>query len=709
MSEENTGFNSGHANIKIIICWLFLVSTALSQIPINGFCQLKSFTVNPGYKNLVIADINYDSFNDYILFSSGDNSLQLIERVKDSTIASYKIFVNFNISRIVPVFDKKTGTARFFFLDRDKRTAGLFYLTEKERLNFIDKIAFDSYPENISTGDINEDGNLDYLVSGAGFKGLSILQLIDGKLVETNIRSNRSYAEAVFADISNDGFPDIIAFNLFSNSLDIFFNDEFGNFELIRSMHLNENIENLKTVRFNEDFDNIVYSSIKSIKIIAGGFESAYDKISTIKTEYQPDRFVVSDFNNDRLKDIAYIDKLNGTLSILFAKNEKQFYPEIVYLKKEGITDLKVIRKNYYNSLVLLNSNGEIFMIKRLSSLPEETKIIPAIQPNTVISFDYGNDGIKDICYIDQSDNTLNFLINNYLGIPTYFYSTSVSTLHSEIIVDDTKPFNKEFYCYSTGNKMLEIIDYDFAKVRTESDQLYAPGTIEDLAIERRDDLVHIYVALEMGKVFKIGEYEYHYFRYNYREYSFNDFDIVKAKLFISDSPELYFWKNQKDSLYFIKAKTNSKITFYQKIGGVGKAIYNSSNEINEYMFGGNNPTFLTLFETDSSLYATISSDSIFAFLSQKIDSSASNSGVAGLITFYHLIPMSDESIITYIPGLKSFNKIDTKIRGGKLFAEKLFDKENVKDYVVGVKNHKESYIICTAKSEGYLTLKRIR
>ncbi len=709
MSGENTDFSSEQANIKIIICWLFLVSTALSQIPINGFCRLKSFTVNPGYKSFVTADINNDTFNDYILFSSSDNSLQIIERMKDSTIASYRIFVNHNVSRMIPVSDKKNGTVQFFFLDRDKRTAGLFYLTEKERLNFVDKITFDSFPENISMGDINENGIMDYLISGAGFKGLSILQLIDSKLVETNIRSNRSYAEAVFVDISNDGFPDIVAFNLFSNSLDIFFNDEFGNFELIRSIYLKENVENLKTVRFDDDFDNIVYSSVKSIKNIAGGFESAYNKISTVNTEYQPDRFVVSDFNNDRLKDIAYIDRINGTLSILFAKNETQFYPEIVYFKKEGLTDLKVIRNNYYNSLILLNSNGEIYGITKLSTLPEETKIVPAIQPSTVISFDFGNNGIKDICYLDQSDNSLKFLISNYLGVPTYFYSTFVSTMHSDVIVDDTEPFKKGFYCYSAGSKMLEIIEYDFAKEKTESDQLYAPGIIEDLAIEKKDNLVHIYIALKKGNVFRIGEYEYHYFRYNYREYSFNDVDIVKAKLFISDMPELYFWKNQKDSLYFIKAKTNSKITFYQKIGGVGEDIYNSSNEINEYMFGEDHPTFLTLFETDSSLYATISSDSGFTFLTQNIDSSASNIRATGLITFYHFIPVSDESIITYIPGLKSFNRIDTKIRRGKLFAEKLFDKENVKDYVVYAKNHQESYIICTDKSEGYLTLRYIR
>ena len=49
------------------------------------------------------------------------------------------------------------------------------------------KITFDSYPENIFLGDINNDSVLEVLVSGIGFDGLSILMRREGRLAENKI------------------------------------------------------------------------------------------------------------------------------------------------------------------------------------------------------------------------------------------------------------------------------------------------------------------------------------------------------------------------------------------------------------------------------------------------------------------------------------------------------------------------------------------
>lgn len=709
LTGERTGLGSELRSINTVVCWLFLLNTALPQIPINGFCQLNSFPVNHGYKKFAVADVNYDSFNDYILYGSPDNSLQVIERMKDTTLSSYRIFPFYKISVLIPVFDNKTGSPQFFFSDRGGRTAGLFDITGRNKFHLIDKISFNSFPENVDVSDVDEDGIMDYLVSGSGFQGLSLIKFKDDKLKELKIKSNSSYGEAVFGDISNDGFPDIVAFNLFTNSLDIFFNDEFGNFELIRSIKIKDNVENLRVISLNNEYNDIVYFSDGVIKIIAGDFESAYDEISEVTTSEQPDKFVFVDLNNDRLKDVAYINTQLGTLSILFAKNEKQFYPEIVYLKNNGLKDLKAIRKNYNNGLAVLSSKGEVFRITRISSLSAETKIIPAIQPAAIISFDYGNDGIEDICYLDKSNNTLNFLLNNYAGVPTYFSSIPVFADHTEIIVDETEQFKKGFYCYSPGKKLLEIIDYDFTTNKYDSDQLYAQGALGDLAINRIDDLVHVYAAFEKDGVFRIGEYEHHYFRYNYREYSLLETGVIKAKLLITDSPELYFWKNEDDSLYFVKAKTNSKFTEYLNIGGLRKEISNSFRSIKEYLTGDEKPTIYTLFETGSNLYSSVSTDSSFMFAYQPIDSLHSNESSAALTDFNYSFTKKDKGIVVYLPVLKSFYKIGQIKGSDKLYAEKLFDKEDVKDYVVQKKSNDYNYIIYTRQSEGFLSLKRIK
>ena len=705
---EKTGFYTELKGIKTLIFWFLLINTALPQIPINGFCQLNTFHVIPGYKKFVVADINYDSFNDYILYSFYKNSIQVLERAKDTTFSNYRIFSVNYISILVPVYDSKTGSMQFFFLDREKRTAGLFYLTSKNRLNIIDKITFDSYPENVTVSDVNKDGSMDYLISGPGFKGLSLLQLEGEKLTETDIKNNLSYSEGVFADISNDGYPDIVAFNLFKNRLDVFFNDETGNFEFIRSIPLKGSIENLKAIH-NDDYDDLVFSSERSINIINGDFESSYNKVQNIKTEYQPDKFVISDFNNDKLKDIAYIDTTLGTLSLIFAKSDTQFYPEITYLQKIGITDLKTVRKNYNNGLAVLDSNGEILRITKLSTLPEETKIVPAVQPSAIISFDYGNDNVYDLCYLDQSSNKLNFVISNYAGIPTYFFSTSLSTNYDRIVVDDSKKFTKGFYCYTPGKKLVEIVEYNFTKDESDNNQLYAPGAIKDLVIKKTNNLVHIYIAFEKDKTLKIGEYEHHDFRFNYREYSYKDNNIVKAKLVIENLPELYYWKNYRDSLHLINTKTDSKISVYRTLGVVKNVKPSFFENINEFLVGDEYPEVLTLFETDSSLYTSLFFDSVFTFTNQDIDSLYSGGGVAGIFNYSFASKKNQDNLVTYLPEMKSFIRIELELRRGKLFVKKLFDVNNVKDFVVQQKNKNDSYLIYAIKSEGFLILKRLK
>ena len=705
---EKTGFDIELKGIKTLIFWFLLVDTALSQIPINGFCQLNTFHIIPGYKKFVVADINYDSFIDYILYSYYKNSIQILERVKDTTFTNYRIFSLNYISSLVPVYDSITGSMQFFFLDRERRTAGLFYLSTKNRLNIIDKITFDSYPENVSVGDVNEDGSMDYLISGPGFKGLSLLQLRSDKLTEANFRNDLSYGEAIFADISNDGYSDIVAFNLFKNRLDVFFNDEAGNFEFIRSIPLKGSIENLKAIH-NDDYDDIVFSSEGSINIITGDFESSYNNVHSIKTEYQPNKFVISDFNNDKLKDIAYIDTTRGTLSLIFAKSENQFYPEIIYLQKIGITDLKTIRKNYNNGLAVLDSNGKIFRITKLSILPDETKIVPAVQPSAIISFDYGNDSVYDLCYLDQSSNTLNFFISNYAGIPTYFFSTSLSTNYDRIVVDDAEQFKKGLYCYSPGKKLVEIVDYNFTKDESDNNQLYVPGAIKDLVIKKTNNLVHIYIAFEKDKALKIGEYEHHDFRFNYREYSYKDNNVIKAKLVIENLPELYYWKNYRDSLYLINTKTDSKTSEYRTLGVVKNVKPGFFKNINEFLVGDEYPEVLTLFETDSILYTSLFFDSVFTFTNQDIDSLHSGGDAAGIINFRFSSKKNHDNPVVYIPEMKLFIRIETKLRKGKLFVQKLFDVKNVKDFVVQQKNKNDIYLIYTIKSEGFLTLKRLK
>jgi hypothetical protein len=711
LQEDSTDLKTDRKKISAAFLWIFLFNSAISQVPINGFCQVKSFPAFPGFNRISIIDVNYDSFKDVILYSSSQKSITVVEGEMDDSFTNYKnITTPYNYSNIIPVFNNATGAEMYVFLSRKKRTVGLFSFSSFGRFNLLAKIGFDSYPENISVADIDNDGDFEYLVSGSGFKGLSLLSFIDGELTEAKLEENSIYGEAVFADISNDGLPDITAFNLFNNTFEVFYNDGKGNFERVRTEFKNTSIENLEAVDFNKDgYDDLIYTVKNSFKLAIGDSKSFYNSSIVITTEFIPHRFTVADFNGDKLNDIAYIDSSQGILSVIFAKGENQFYPEIIYMRKDGLTDLHSFRQNNSNSLILLNKAGEIFIVSRLFSLLDETNLIPAIKPSTITKFDLRNDGIIDFCYIDVQANTINFLVNNFKAIPEYFYSVSVSADHKLILVDDEKPFNKGFYCYSRNGKMLEIINYNFSNNKSRIDQLYSPGIIKDVELNKTDELVHIFTAYQENNTLHVREYEYHDFRYTFLDYPQLEKDVTDVKLVISDHPRAYFYKLDSDSIRITEAKLKSKSIEYKQIGVLSIKNNPLITDFSGYLLGKKNPKMLSLLNSDPTFFSVVSNDSVFNIMVQIFKQNIFDFGEG--IEFYFNTNNQLEfwNMIIYSSEIRSFNRIEIKNQGQELSFTKLFDSDKPTDFIVQKIISDKRYLIYTQQSEGLISLKRLK
>lgn len=711
MQGDNTDLKTDRRVISAAFLWFFLFNSAIAQVPINGFCQVKSFPAFPGFNRISVSDVNYDSFKDIILYSPSQKSIAVIEGKMGSSFTDYKIINSqYNFSNIIPVYNKAAGSQQYVFSSRKKRTVGLFSFSSFGRFNLLAKIGFDSYPENISVADINNDGDFEYLISGSGFKGLSLLSLIDGELSETKLEENSIYGEAVFVDISNDGNPDIAAFNLFNNSFEVFYNDGKGRFERIRTEFENTSIENLEKIDFNRDgYDDLIYTVNNSFKLAFGDSQSFYNSSIVITTEFIPHRFTVADFNGDKLNDIAYIDSSQGILSVIFAKGNNQFYPEIIYMKKEGLTDLHLFRSHNSNSLILLNKSGEIFIVSRLFSLPDEANLIPALQPSTITKFDLGNDGITDFCYIDVQTNTINFLVNNFKGIPEYFYSVPVSADHKLIVVDDEEPFSKGFYCYSPEGKMFEIINYDFLLNKPEIDQLYSPGIIKDLELHRTDELVHIFTAYEKNNGLHVREYEHHDFRYTFMDYPQLEKDVADVKLVISDQPRAYFYKLDSDSIRITEANLQSKSVEYKQIGVLSINANPLITSFSQYLLGKKSPKILSLLNSNPTFFSVVSNDSVFNIMVQIFKQNIFDVGKG--IEFYFNTNNQLEfwSMIIYSPEDRSFNRVDIKNQGQELSVTKLFDSDKPTDFIVQKIISDKKYLIYTQQSEGLISLKRLK
>src|SRR3990172_11502384 len=185
---EKTDLGIDLKGISTVVLCVLLFNTASPQVPIDGFCRLTSIPAFPGYNKLFTSDVNYDSYQDIILYSASQRSIAIIEGKIDSTFTDYQLInTPYYFSDVAAVFNRDTGSEQYFFTSRKKRIAGLFDFSNFDRFNLIANIDFDSFPEKTCVADVNNDGYPEYLVSGSGFNGLSVIEYREDKLVESKI------------------------------------------------------------------------------------------------------------------------------------------------------------------------------------------------------------------------------------------------------------------------------------------------------------------------------------------------------------------------------------------------------------------------------------------------------------------------------------------------------------------------------------------
>ena len=711
LKEEKTDSISNLIRNSVIFICLLCFNFAYSQIPIKGFCKLNSFPFFPGFTQLTSSDVNNDSIPDLIIYSTNQNSIVFADGKKSHDFTEYKIInVPYYISHIVPIYERRKDLMSFVFTSRKNRTAGVFNISNSGNFNLLAELEFDSFPENISSADINNDSEFEYLISGSGFNGLSVLSYNEGILEETKVNINLSYSEAVFADVSNDGLPDIAAFNIFSNSIDFFYNDGTGNFELVRQIVPEVNIESMQSIDINKDeYIDLVYSAGNSINVSFGDFSSAYDSSLVIPTQYVPHHYVVGNFNSDIFNDIAYIDTSIGLVSIIFGKDGDQFYDEILYFKKKGIVDLSILSSKKSDGLGLLNYDGVINTISKISSLPDELNIIPVVETSVISSFDYGNDGIPDISYIDDFSKSFNILINGKNGIPLSFYSEAISGDHRIIKVNDTYSFRKIFCAYTPGNKMLEAIKFDFMMDKKESHQLYVPGAITDVETYKSKNSERIYIIYKRNNLLRFGEYKYQNSEYVFKEYAIIDSNVIAGKIYSLDKPVINYWKTVGDSLQLKAATISNEQVKYTKSSAIKIMPEFAISFLTYFLSDKNIPVSFTMFSSVAQYFGIVSDKSLFN-ISQKIGRKFDFVfDKSKLLYFEDSKRFVNQVAFLYIWKDGYFNKMELNSEGNKLTLSRLFDAKQVTDFIVKEFTNGKKYLIYSQQSEGFISLKRLK
>ncbi len=571
--------------LRIIFTFFVIFSfQAYAQIPINGFCKYQSFKIPPEYTSVQSVNFNKDNFNDLIIFNISNNKYLSFNGVKEgfSKIKFHK--TPFEISKFSPIATKNFRKKYFAYVSRKNRSVGVISFSKYGKIKINKLLKFNSYPENLSIADINRNGKSEILVSGSAFEGLSIITQNWHGLDEKKILSKSTFYKAIFANLNNDDSPDIAAFNSVEQSIYFFFNDGNGRLNLVRTIPISDNIISFKSIDLDSDgFDDIIYSKDNSIKVIWGDSVSSFDSTSEYITTNNPVKIILGDYNLDGKIDFAYLDKKNSSISILFSKGKREFYPEILYLKRRNIEDIINFSSSIKNGIVALTNNGLIYYLSTLNSFNDETNISIGGDPVALSYFDYKKNGISDIAFIDSTNNNLNFLIRGNSKTPISFYSFPLFEKHNKILVDDTDTYIKSFYCYSPNKKVVEILKINFKEFGIKRISLYSPGKIYSFKINR-DNIGNekIYIAylkkLSMGLNINFVQD----IRILSSDYPDLADSVINAKIIYTDTLGVYFWQKENNSLKLkeisMKNKSPLPIAKYQTEGNKTVLYFNSDN-----------------------------------------------------------------------------------------------------------------------------------
>ena len=537
---------------SFILFLLSISSLTFSQIPINGFCSQKNYPLPKGYEGIVISDLNSDGNDELIFYSQSSKKIGIYSAIPDTNAVLKEFGLSQEISQLKQIKNPKGEENLFAAIDRKHRKIFLIEISSDSITVRKEQIEFDSYPENIFIRDIQNDNEEEILVYGIGFDGLSILSVTGDGIGERKLITGTSFSDAVFIDYNDDGYSDVVAFNIIENSLQFFTNNTNGIFRLNRSVRFTEKISYLRAIDLNNDnLPDLIYSTGNYLYILFGDYQATFSTKETIKLEDQTNGIIFCDFNNDRFTDICF-SLLKGTVNILFSKKASDFYESVTYLKNISSIPIARFRYKQKDNILCFLQSGEISTITSVSDLSEDIRIVPAVHATAVTKFDFGNDNFTDIGFVDKYDKNLKIFLLNKSGIPSLLYYFPLAEDHTEIKVDDYYKQIKTFYCYSEGTPLLEVFNYNFKTSKLNRKQLYAPGEILDLKLHRVDSSqVNIFLAYNKKSKLYAGKFEYREQSITFKEYPFIDRNVSSAKIRIQNKPEIFYWNNERNTYSF--------------------------------------------------------------------------------------------------------------------------------------------------------------
>ncbi len=686
---------------------LFFFSDIIAQIPINGFCRYREFSVKKNFTNIFPVDYNSDGYRDLLIYNSINNKyISALSDKKSNLINLSEKYSPIAISNIHS-FSSGSSERKFVFLSRRTRQIGVSSFSRSGMISTQSKIKLNGFPSNIDVGDIDGDGKPEALVSGTSLSGLSIIKEKNRSLYETRIETGKVFLASTFIDLDYDSFPDIAAVDLYSNSVLLFYNNGSGNFTESRSIGLNGEINEFKTADFNSDgFNDLIYIKNNHFEILLGDSVSSFQKKFILETPVKPDKYAILDFNRDGYNDIAFINMQTGTLYISFAKSTNSFYPPIAYMQKNGLVDLTAYIDRTGKKLALINTEGKIYLINNPGIDNDSFSISLGLKPTALKTFDYLNDKFKDVCFIDETEKALKLILSERRNLFRTYFSIPLLSDYTDIVVDESKSRIKTFYCYS-NRRTIEIIRMNFDDHNYKKQTLYVNGLLEDFKVisDRLKDRQNIYALIKKDNKTFLQEFEFRDFRLVSSQANLISSNVERSWLTFGVYKDVYSIEKKENQINLVKTVFDKKIIDQRSILSFNLNERDRFNYtiicLNELIGRVRPVTFWITNNNNSSLYT---------FSNSKMNKYPLKISIDKNVTTEYNISGDGDELSFY------FYNANGKLRGVSFTAEKkspiekdLFVSKNINNYLVAVLNNKKTFLIYSNSLLNTITFEKIK
>ncbi|MCH7517264.1 MAG: hypothetical protein IIB08_09165 [Bacteroidetes bacterium] len=117
----------------------------------------------------------------------------------------------------------------------------------------------------------------------------------------------------------------------------------------------------------------------------------------------------------------------------------------------------------------------------------------------------------------------------------------------------------------------------------------------------------------------------------------------------------------------------------------------------------------LTLFSSDKNFFTVVSKGTMFN-ISNSIDKkNIFNQNKKNKLIYYESNQKNVQSLLMYLRNEQSFNLLEIKRKGKSIALTKLIDAGNVEDFILQKFPLNKNYLIYTQKSEGFISLRRLK